>query len=957
MEKTINMIKKIFIAIVGVICSSFIFLSNIENVKAQYCSSGGTYSPQPNDIRLDLDSGNMPSGECWPLGTGVPLKKGQVNNISSLAVAGKSQGKVSAQFEARNLWDDGSIKWLWIDFLAKKDEAYYLITNSGSGPLPAPGISTSENQDSIEVDTGSIKVKWLKTGATPSEIIQNGQVAAASQGNGVYLIDQRGTKAFLQGNVSELNWKIETKNSIRTVVRVEGWYATGAGEQLARAIVRYHLYAGQPWIKIDHTFVITRETDSRKTNSTWFREIGIDFPFQQGRNAIFEKNDGGLVATEINSGQEAYVFQKKYPHFHHRESSYVIKKGSVELDSGKEAAGWSALESQDNAVMVAIKEFAPQFPKEITVTAEKITAKLWSNRDGWNLDYTPSTLVDSYWGEDWVSQLLLSRDAESLKSRGYDDVSDIRGSYFSPIGSARTHELMVGYYFGPVKRENARQLANTFDTMPLVYPDPSWTVQNDQVMWPVAAKGAAGAEFQDVEKFIETWVDEHLLPERELWTHSGWYDWGRFPVLDYQFRDSNLYAGWFRLHMTSMYGIGKNLWWAWARSGNRRYFDELQKHDRRLSETGVIHWDGGQYVKKGDLRWGTTSFPTTWSGSGAIQTYMTHRLAPLSYEYLFQDSRWILDALVLTGESHKTKFQPTKAITQCGEADVLTNLMALYRVFGEPYGTMAKNLFTAATDPNDSYGLNNDFYGTETCSSGRSHHERYQVEALVEFYEMFAAEYAAKNDDYALRVAKRAASDICLSSYDDMPVGYTETRMAMCARLYEWTKDGRALDSMFLHFNSLRDMIARLNALPVEERGVNHFIEKAVDYYGSEFGYSFPDCRFNTWKYRNYTTKNPGSLTFDASSNASVLQTLPTVLYLMPKVKQLNNGASRCPAFTLPADVNNDKNINIKDIQSCIKVIMRSDLTYENQCSALTAPDATTNIKDIQAIIRAIIGG
>lgn len=55
------------------------------------------------------------------------------------------------------------------------------------------------------------------------------------------------------------------------------------------------------------------------------------------------------------------------------------------------------------------------------------------------------------------------------------------------------------------------------------------------------------------------------------------------------------------------------------------------------------------------------------------------------------------------------------------------------------------------------------------------------------------------------------------------------------------------------------------------------------------------------------------------------------------------------------ADINSDGKVNIKDIQACIKVITRSNLTYENQCSVLATPNATTNIKDIQVIIRKII--
>lgn len=56
-----------------------------------------------------------------------------------------------------------------------------------------------------------------------------------------------------------------------------------------------------------------------------------------------------------------------------------------------------------------------------------------------------------------------------------------------------------------------------------------------------------------------------------------------------------------------------------------------------------------------------------------------------------------------------------------------------------------------------------------------------------------------------------------------------------------------------------------------------------------------------------------------------------------------------------PADINGDDKVNIKDIQSCIKMITGSDKTFEANCQKVALPDNVTNIKDIQEIIRKII--
>lgn len=59
----------------------------------------------------------------------------------------------------------------------------------------------------------------------------------------------------------------------------------------------------------------------------------------------------------------------------------------------------------------------------------------------------------------------------------------------------------------------------------------------------------------------------------------------------------------------------------------------------------------------------------------------------------------------------------------------------------------------------------------------------------------------------------------------------------------------------------------------------------------------------------------------------------------------------------LKEDANKDNNINIKDIQACIKVITNSqpDQNIIDKCKAVALPNDVANIKDIQEIIKKII--
>jgi hypothetical protein len=238
-------------------------------------------------------------------------------------------------------------------------------------------------------------------------------------------------------------FEVETRNALRVVIRVEGWYVRGDGERVARGVVRFDCRLGQPWMKVEHTLVLTRDNDE-----VWFKEVALRFPLQtKGKaNALFGIAGEKPRAVTCEAKSEAYAFQAQHPIYHRRESECVVGLDAKSLAKSREAEGWADVSDGGVGMMVAVRDFAPQFPKELSASAKGITAKLWTSRDGRVLDYNSATLVKDWWRE-WADQVSKMPPKESGRTEPMT-VTELAASNPSCVGVARTHELFVGWYVG-----------------------------------------------------------------------------------------------------------------------------------------------------------------------------------------------------------------------------------------------------------------------------------------------------------------------------------------------------------------------------------------------------------------------------------------------------------------------------------------------------------------------------
>jgi len=544
---------------------------------------------------------------------------------------------------------------------------------------------------------------------------------ATGDGGGIYLIDNQDRRAVLGGENGELQWQVETAGAVRVVLRCEGYYTTTDGERVARAIVRYHIYRDCPEVRLEHTFVITRENDE-----VWYREIGISLPLRtEGQaRAHFSDTEGKVYTEQLEGAEAAWLFQREYPIYARREHICELGRGDEVKDRIADSAGWAALDGDGAGLMLSVKDFAAQFPKEFHAGNGRLTAKLWSGRDGRILDYHVKTLTADWWREwadttdTWVSrgnQKNVRPEAAPERFRTGEDSP-------SCIGVARTHSLTFRYFPGQVDSDRCRELDAGFQSPPLAHADPRWVCHVDsRAFWPMASKGEYGDQFDDIEQFISFWFDQFMVPQSHF-PYTGYYDWGRHPEICYFKRgegdEVRIYADWYRLSFSNIYMLSRGLMMCWARSGDRKYLEAAENFTRYFVDHKFSHWSGGRDDKRqGRLLSGRQHLLPTWKGTGSVVYNIDGDVVgPVALLYLLRDARWAEDALADFRDRVLAEFVISPQ-TAGGHPNVtLFHLMGLYRVFpsAELKGIIT-SLFEGYTDPDGPGGMNDEWFRQATA--------------------------------------------------------------------------------------------------------------------------------------------------------------------------------------------------------------------------------------------------
>lgn len=327
-------------------------------------------------VKLKIhEQSHIPDAQ-WPISTGFPLPRGVGDSVDSFVLT--ENGKpVAAQFHKRASWQpDGSqIKWMALDFTAKYDAGtpreYRVFHRPAGGPgaVAAAQVNITATDDAYVVDTGAIRFTvGRKKFAGVENVLLAGSdvplVAASGGAGGPFLMDER-MFTYLASRDAAVSVTLEEAGPVRATIAATGWYTSDRNEKACMFQTRMTVWAGKPWIDVNHATIITFDTDRKR-----LRELGFNIPTAGGATWRFG-GDGKTHEGAIPDKQTVWFHQDRYDHFR------VAQGADSIIAEGARTDGWAQLVTPQGSITLAARNLWQLFPKEIELGANTMTFHQW----------------------------------------------------------------------------------------------------------------------------------------------------------------------------------------------------------------------------------------------------------------------------------------------------------------------------------------------------------------------------------------------------------------------------------------------------------------------------------------------------------------------------------------------------------------------------------------------------
>jgi hypothetical protein len=304
-------------------------------------------------LALRLEPGTL------PVTAGVPFARGALASDRNLRLADGAP----LQTRVLHRWDDGSVKWVLLDFDSRASGAtveYGSRVERVSAPSP---LRVTDSAEAVAVNTGRVAFTIGKrrfgllneVTVDGARIVRQPAVFALTAQNGTVYTNAAPPEEVV----------VEESGPVRAVIRVKGRHQAPDGGTLFGYTVRIHAWAGRPFVRIQHTFV-----NDNAAPFTSFRSLALRMPLAGAASRWSLEDRSGAF-----QGQTLRLQQ-------HTDDAYTIEPGAAR---GKRAAGLATWSDGHHTVTLAVRDFWQNYPKDLAVSA-----------DGFELALCPPLRADEY---------------------------------------------------------------------------------------------------------------------------------------------------------------------------------------------------------------------------------------------------------------------------------------------------------------------------------------------------------------------------------------------------------------------------------------------------------------------------------------------------------------------------------------------------------------------------------
>jgi hypothetical protein len=307
-------------------------------------------SARKERLPLKLEKGDL------PVTAGIPFPKGVLGSDDHVRLLDAASKEIPVQTRVLQRWPDGSVKWALLDFAGRQSAATLEYGSEVSRARGESLLKVTEGDDAVTIDTGALKFAVGKK--------RFGLFDSLSS-NGAKLIDKP-AEFLLTGPdgavYSSLNAPdqivVEDSGPVRALVRVSGRHQTPDGKKLFRYIVRLHAWAGQPYIRIQHTV----ENDHTATDFINIRSLTLRVPLAGTARQWALAGTAGTFA-----GNDPITLEQ------HTDDRFTIRPKGIQ---GQRAQGVAEWNDGARAVTLAVRDFWQTYPKDLKVSPEGLELAL-----------------------------------------------------------------------------------------------------------------------------------------------------------------------------------------------------------------------------------------------------------------------------------------------------------------------------------------------------------------------------------------------------------------------------------------------------------------------------------------------------------------------------------------------------------------------------------------------------
>jgi hypothetical protein len=554
-----------------------------------------------------------------PVTLGVPFPRGVLASPDHVRVLASDGREVPSQVTEVTTWQpvDPSVKWVWVFFFAADGADYQLeygadvrrarVPAGLDGQLLVLNSQRPGGQADIVAGPLQLTVRQGRTGFVHEASLDlEGDgfeaddviaVGPEARGSFVDLLDEAGVDAS-RATITQ-TFLERGSGPLHAILRIEGTYRYGRSDNHAAPFVtRLHAYAGQTWIRVQHTMVYTGVPDRHRptageyphvatqaealtkgdpSDPGWtqpedrIQAMGMSLalklkPGAVARTALLDgpwwqrdaaprivRQTGALAVTQLGPQAVNGVVAESSPTARQETFAAHVRAGGQVRDRAARAIGWVDVSDDTRGVAIGVRHFLEEYPKSIAFDAatSQLDAFFWAAEGGpasFAREHTRPGAEGSV--ENWAQGL--AKTSEAIV-------------YFHP---SRTTDAEIGRVMGYVLQPAVAHV------------DPAWYARSG-VYGEFAPAGRGPAEL------------DRALDHKVRWMlfNQRWAPWfGVFDYGDVKVRYDN--GAW------DMWGHNEpaqdfELWVHFMRTGDPAVFDAALALSRHTMDVDNTHWPTG----------------------------------------------------------------------------------------------------------------------------------------------------------------------------------------------------------------------------------------------------------------------------------------------------------------------------------------------------------------------------